>query len=579
MNRRQFNCVALGLAVAAAGADAALARDAGLSAAGLFDRLEGFGFSGGAFIVEAGRPVFKRSCGWADRALGEPFRFDTPFNIASVTKPLTALTVLKLAEEGALAPQDPLGRFLPAAPADKAKLTLAQLMSHSSGLPRSVPMDDTVDRDALLQRILEVELIAAPGARFAYSNIGYCLLAAVIETVTGGTYREAVRRRIFEPAGMIRSGFEQDYRTTRPVAHGYDEWKDVGAFPTTHRRGWFDGPGNIVSTLGDMVRLTQAIETGRLVSARSLASAMIAHSPSTEDDGYDSYGYGWYLGKALDGSPLSAHSGDSVGYHSELRWYPQARRWIYLVATKELYDSSGFGLGVHARVISNDLERLRTGAPVKAPPALRPGGRRVLDSLVGDFPSQDGAGRISVLRRDPRDPALTAFAVGQRAADALSGADAVGASENAAANARALALADLIRAEDGAGLKAALGSRDFFAAGWVETFRAWREAHGSFVGFGPLTSRHTPFGDPQIRTFAPFRFERGEEVLEFTWAGTTLFETLTGRGLPSPVIAPVAPVVGEGFATYDMVTRKALPITLDGADLLVGGVRFGPRAG
>lgn len=555
-----------------------MAEEAGPSAAELLDRLEGFGFSGGAFIVEAGRPVLKRACGWADRARGEPFRLDTPFNIASVTKPLTALTVLKLAEEGALAPEHPLGRYLPAAPEGKAKLTLAQLMSHSSGLPRSVPMDATVDREALLERILRVEPIAAPDTRFAYSNIGYCLLAAVIETVTGGTYRDAVRRRIFEPAGMTGSGFEQDYRSSRPVAHGYDEWNDVGAFPTTHRMGWFEGPGNIVSTLQDMVRLTQAIETGRIVSGSSLAEAMRAHSPSTEDDGYESYGYGWYLGKALDGSPLAAHSGDSVGYHGELRWYPRARRWIYLVTTRELYDSSGFGLGVHARVISNDLERTRTKAQIKAPPTVRPYSSRDFNTLVGDFPSLGAPGRISVLRRHPRDRALTAFAVGQTAADALSGADAAGASRNAAANTRTLALAELIRAEDAAGLKAALGSRAFFAEGWVETFQAWRAVHGAFVGFGPLTSRHTPFGDPQIRTFAPFRFERGEEVLEFTWEGTTLYETLTGRGLPSPVIVPVARVIGGGFAAYDMVTRNAVPLAVDGEGLSVGGARFGPRA-
>ena len=573
MHRRQFNSLALALAgVAAAGP----AHAGAVSHEDLMDRLEAFGFSGGVVAAERDRVRWTRACGWADQAAGHRFHGRTPFNIASVTKPVTALAVMGLVEQGRLSLDDTLGRRLSGVPADMARVTIAQLLSHSSGLPRQTRTRDVTERAQVLERLLAVKPEAKPGERFIYSNVGYALLAAITEEVTGGTWREAVRTRVFAPAGMRESGFAQDYRPASPIAHGYDEWNDLGDFRKTHQPGWYEGSGNVVSTLEDMGRLMLALEAGRIVSAETLALMTRPQSPGAGSTGYEAYGFGFYLGRTTAGAPYMTHTGDNPGYHGDLRWYPQERRWLYLVTTREAYDDSGQGVGPHTRVITNDIVRLLRREPATTPPAARRVDGADESALAGAWVAPDGS-RLEIGRRRPREPQLTAVAHGQGAADAITGADAAAAAHNAAANRRALSLAELIRRQDVAALKTALRDVAFFAEGWVKDFADWTAKHGAFTGFGPLTSRVTPFGDPQVRTMVPFRFARGEALMEFTWNGEALHETLTERGHPSPAIVPVAALGGGRWATWDMALRRGVTLRLEGPVLVVEGANGATR--
>lgn len=572
MRRRDVNRLALGLLGLGVTGGVARGQEAGLTPDAYFDRLETFGLSGGGFIIEGGRTVWSRAVGWADKVAWARFDARTAFNIASITKPMAALTVLSLAAEGKLSVEDTLSRYLPEAPADKAAITLAQLMSHTSGLPRDVRRPrGAMERDAMLAPIWAAELGSAPGETFNYSNEGFRLLAAVIETVDGRPFRAAVRARVFAPAGMADSGFIQEPPSGRTVAQGYVAWGGLGDFRTTQRLGWNEGAGNIVSTLGDMAGFVQALQAGRIIPADLLARAQSKQSPDAGATGYQGYGWGWYVGALSSGAPLIVHAGDNPGYHDELRWYPQADRWIFVASTRDLYDDSGVSLGLHVGRIGANLSRLRTGVAFEPPPEAARIGPADGAGLSGDFTTPDGT--IRLMRVDEADPHLTAVALGQAAANALTGASAENAARLASINEKTMVLARMIRDQDRAKLRTHLGDLAFFAGGWVDDMKAWTEAHGAFTGFGPITSRDTPLTD-QVRTWLPFRFERGETLLEFTWNGEALYETLTGTGTPSSVVLPVARLADGGLVAWDMVTNARVTMQATPQGLRIGDTVF-----
>ena len=572
MRRRDFNALSVGGLFSCAAAQAVRARESTtLTPDRYFDRLETFGFSGGAFVVEDGGTVWSRAVGWADKTGLVRFSDHTLFNIASVTKPITALTVLALVAEGKISLGDPLGRFIPGAPDDKATITIGELLSHTAGLRREVRRPrGPLQRDAMLAPILASELAAPRGERFSYSNEGYRLLAAVIEIADGRSYRDAVRARILEPAGMTETGFVQDYRSDLTIAQGYSAWGGLGDF-RTQRAGWNEGAGNLVSTLGDMQRFVVGLSAGRIIPVDLLNQAVSMHSPNAGETSYEGYGYGWFLTTLMNGSKLAFHGGDNTGYHSELRCYPAAHRWIFVTTTREAYDDSGTGLGLHVPRIAANLSRLRQDEPFDFPPDGVPVPRSQDARLTGDFVTSDGVLRL--VRIHPADPHLTAVAIGQAAANALRGVAAEDAAELDQATSETLRIARMIVGEDVSGLNAT-PLLSFFADGWLTSFEHWRTELGPWLGFGPITSGVTPVGEKQIRTHLPFRFERGERVQEFTWNDGRLYETLTGTGSPSSVMLPVAHLAGHTFSTWDIVTNARTTMSVVQGRLTTGAKTF-----
>ncbi|MBC6982278.1 serine hydrolase [Caulobacter sp. 17J80-11] len=578
IDRRGLIAGAAGLAAMARPLDALAARKpredrpAGIDA--YLDRLQTFGFSGALFAVENGRTAFHRELGWADKGLGVRFSRYTPFNIASITKTFTAAAVMRLVEEGVVALDDPLRRFFPDAPEDKAAITLAQLLSHSSGLERQVLRGkEPLTREDATAQILGSKLGAAPGERFTYSNEGFRLLAAVVEVASKRSFRTVVDEEIFTPAGMANSGFAQDYRTRATIARGCNEWKALASFREEQNPGWYEGAGNIVSTAVDLERYVTALEAGAIVRPDSLAQMFAPHSPPTGMGGVEGYGYGWYSAKPETSPPFVFHGGDNPGYHSELRWYPSTRRWAFVIATREAYDDSGAGVATYKSGIVRDVVRYREDVPVDAPPEVTAVRRDVERRLAGRWVAGDGV--IEFKRLDPSDQHLTVIATGQPAADALVGGDPELEKRLAAANARTLRLAEAIAREDAEALKPLLGDLGFFIKGWLADFAAWRQASGAFQGLGRPTSRPTPFGTDQIRTHLTFRFEKAAVVLEFTWNGEELYETISETGAPSSVVLPMATAGDQTLVTYDFVTRRIVGVRIDSRDsIVVGSTRF-----
>jgi CubicO group peptidase (beta-lactamase class C family) len=242
-----------------------------------FDQAAADGFSGAALVTLDGERILAKGYGFLDRGQNVPNRETTAFDVGSILKSFTAAAIFVLDEEGVLDVSSALGDVIPEAPADKAAITLLQIVQHSAGFHEY--HDTTGDFEPMTrlearQRILEQPLLFPPGSDSAYSNSGYTLLADVVETVSGQTYVDFVRDRLFQPAGLDHTGFYSDELwQTVDTAIGYDadvfESNDPATWPYT----WaLVGNGGLVTTVVDLERWAKALFGGKILLPATFAS-------------------------------------------------------------------------------------------------------------------------------------------------------------------------------------------------------------------------------------------------------------------------------------------------------------------
>jgi CubicO group peptidase (beta-lactamase class C family) len=235
---------------------------------------EARGFSGVVRVQRDGSVLLEKGYGLANRAEQIPFTPGTVVQIGSNTKDFTALAILQLQAAGRLSLSDTLGRYFPAAPADKRGITLRQLMDHRAGFPGAMGGDsERVSRQALIDSAMHYRLLFPPGSRESYSNTGYALLAAIIEQISGRSYDAYIHETILAPLGLKRTGFLLPRFAARELAHGYlAGGTDHGTMLAKPHAA--DGPywnlrgnGGMLSTVGDMHAFYVALfESDRLLT-------------------------------------------------------------------------------------------------------------------------------------------------------------------------------------------------------------------------------------------------------------------------------------------------------------------------
>ncbi|MDT0309511.1 serine hydrolase domain-containing protein [Streptomyces sp. DSM 44917] len=246
---------------------------------------------------------------------------DTVYDIGSNTKQFTAAAVLRLERQGELNVTDRLSEHLDGRelPPDKREITLHHLLTHTAGLPDSLGDDyDPLTREEMLDGALAAEPIAEPGERFAYSNLGYSVLAAVVEIASGRDYEAYLAEELFAPAGMTSTGYVLPDWDPADVAVEYDPRGEPMGRPYDHP--WAeDGPhwnlrgnGGLLSTARDMHRWHRALQGGAVLDAGArerLVEPWAEMPPESEDDPPFAYGYGWMTFTLEDGTPVALHSG------------------------------------------------------------------------------------------------------------------------------------------------------------------------------------------------------------------------------------------------------------------------------
>jgi CubicO group peptidase (beta-lactamase class C family) len=260
---------------------------------------------------------------------GRQVTSSTVFQIASLTKPFTAIAILRLAEQRRLALSDPAARWLPWLPAEYRAVTIRHLLNHTSGVPRDLRREN-VDEFTLAEfrrRFLEASPAFAPGERWEYSNTGYTLLVMIAERASGREFGRLLHELIFRPAGMRLTRYRARLATAPGRAAGYD-WIDgrwTAAPPV------YSGFGNsgIESTSSDLAAFAVALNERRLLSPDSYETMLTAPVLASGErlsfsfrGAASSYGFGWFLTDVC-GERVATHGGTIAGFSANLSWTPE----------------------------------------------------------------------------------------------------------------------------------------------------------------------------------------------------------------------------------------------------------------
>lgn len=316
------------------------------------------GFSGVALVAQGGRVLLHKGYGWADAGKQSPFRPDTAFDIGSVTKQFTAAAIVKLVEQGKVGFDDTLDRYFPDVPPGKRAITVHQLLTHTSGLPDAVGDDyEKLTKAGLLERAWRAELSSEPGKVYRYSNVGYSVLAAVIERASGKGYEEFLRANLFLPAGMNRTGYVLPDWPKEHLARGITrrgrDWGTPLDHPWDKSGPYWNllGNGGMLSTAGDLYLWQRALERGTVLGKDGAARMFTPHVK----EGLISsthYGYGWSIAKSPRGTRVIEHNGGNGIFYANLQWFVDEKTLVVLASNDARHPAMRFEAKVADGVFS-----------------------------------------------------------------------------------------------------------------------------------------------------------------------------------------------------------------------------------
>jgi CubicO group peptidase (beta-lactamase class C family) len=346
-------------------------------------RLSDLGFEETALVAKDGIVVLSKGYGLADRARGIPNTNRTVISIGSITKQFTGAAILKYEMQGKLTTQDPLREFFHDVPADKAGITLHQLLTHTSGLASDFGTGDyeKVLREQYVERIFHAPLLAPPGKEYHYSNAGYSLLAVIIELVSGRSYEEYLHDNLFVPAHMFHTGYVIPHWSTKLVAHQYAE--NVTDWGTPLDKPWArDGPywllrgnGGILSTVEDMYEWNVALSDERVLSREAIRKLETPYIPV----GNSFYAYGWRITFGRYGKVVEHGGSDGIASACFKRYID--RQLVVYVASE----------WIAACELGQELTSIALGEPHIQPPRVRLQDRSVMNKYAGSYVLASGA--------------------------------------------------------------------------------------------------------------------------------------------------------------------------------------------
>ena len=328
-------------------------------------------------------------CGVTDVTTGVPVTVETQFSTGSLTKSMVATVVAQLAGAGKLSLDDPAAAHVPELKGSDwaERATVRDLLANRSGLPLSSDLEfgfDTRIDAAISGLVAEVALQASPGPYWSYSNLGWCVLGRVIETVTSSTWDEAMHDLLLGPAGMSQTVCATDARTSQRVS-GH-EMTEKGPMPVEPLVARAYGPAGtaVISTAADLLRFAAMhLDESQYEVMRTV------HSETTIHGWLDSWCLGWARFD-WNGSAVWGWDGLINGERSFLRIMPELRAAVVLMT------NSSTGRAMY-RSLFSDLMPAATGIhmpPLQLSPS--PGAAGDLSRYAGVYAWPDARVEVGV---------------------------------------------------------------------------------------------------------------------------------------------------------------------------------------
>jgi CubicO group peptidase (beta-lactamase class C family) len=313
-------------------------------------------FTGSALVVRRGQVLARFAAGEADEDKHIPVRPDTVFRLASVSKQFTAMLVLKLRDRGLLHLDDQVCPYLvpayiKACPKAWQPITIREILAHTSGIPDISEMSDFFPKlskptttKEIIQRFVNKPLDFKPGTSWKYSNSGYILAGAIIETVTHKPYGTVLHDEITGPLNLRHTG----YSTGNPPDGYAKGYFTLGSPAPPINGSQAYAAGGVYSNADDMGRWDRSFGAHLVAPPVTVKEAFTSQAPCPSSGCLDSpssgYAFGWLVDR-LRGHRYLYHPGLLQGYHTSNAYLPDDD--IAVVVLSNVQDTDVNGINRH----------------------------------------------------------------------------------------------------------------------------------------------------------------------------------------------------------------------------------------
>ena len=287
-------------------------------------------FMGTVLVANGDQLLLDKGYGMAVLEWNIPNTPDTKFRLGSLTKQFTATLILLMQQDGKLNINDPVSKYLPDAPKAWEKITLANLLGHTSGIPNFTGFKEfgawaasAHTWDETYAFFKDKSLDFEPGTKYEYSNSNYEVLGGILEKVSGKKYDDLLRERLFAPLGMNDSGLDNDELILPRRAQGYKPGPKGMTVARSESMSVPFSAGSIYSTTGDLLKWEHGLFGGKVLSPDSLKAMT---TPGKGD-----YGLGVMVNN-WDGVKVVEHGGGIEGFNTNLLYAPEQRICVVVLA-------------------------------------------------------------------------------------------------------------------------------------------------------------------------------------------------------------------------------------------------------
>lgn len=344
-----------------------------------------------ALVAINGKIVYLKAFGLANLELNVPMETDNIFEIGSITKQFTAVSILMLMEQGKLNLDDDITKFIEDYPTHGHHISIHHLLTHTSGIKSYTSMDSWApvwrkdyEPKELIDFFKNEPMDFAPGEEWSYNNSAYFILGYIIEKASGQTYEQFVETNIFEPLGMHSSLYGSNSEIIKKRAYGYQKRGDyVNAEYLSLTQPY--AAGSLMSTVEDLYIWNRAIRSNKLVKKESIDLAFTNYQLNNGKK--INYGYGWGLNE-INGSPTIEHSGGIFGYLTNSIYLPNEDVFVAVFSNCDCNDP---------RQVSTRMAALAINKPYPDKRDIVPVDDEYLQKLTGVYDFDDGSTRIITL--------------------------------------------------------------------------------------------------------------------------------------------------------------------------------------
>lgn len=304
-------------------------------------------FSGVVLLAEKDSVLYEKAYGMASLEYDIENNVNTLFNVASITKTMTAVAALQLVDKGLLDLDAPVGKYIPDYPNQTVRdsVTAYQLLTHTAGLNNFL-VDDFKDMGKLNLRAIKdylplfasKPLLFTPGSKYSYSAAGYVIIGLLIEKISGGSYHHYMEGNVFKRAGMKRTFAIPIDSIVKNKASGYTSNFGESDYLSKNDSylGYANPAGFYYSTVNDLYKFFDALKEYRLIS-EPLTKKMM--SPLVK--GYNTnYGFGISVDKRWE-QTIVGHSGGWYGIQCELMYFEKDQVTVVILSNIDVAEGKG----------------------------------------------------------------------------------------------------------------------------------------------------------------------------------------------------------------------------------------------